>query len=53
MFAALGNRVTALHRDRIGALDLPGDLAPGQYRPIAAAELGAVFASRTRTLTNP
>ena len=53
MFAALGNQVTALHRDRIGALDLPSDLEPGQYRPIATAELAAVFAARTRTLTNP
>jgi 16S rRNA pseudouridine516 synthase len=43
MFAALGNRVTALHRDRIGALDLPSDLAPGDYRPIAPAELEAIF----------
>lgn len=43
MFAALGNRVTALHRDRIGALDLPGDLAPGQYRRIEPAELAAIF----------
>jgi 16S rRNA pseudouridine516 synthase len=43
MFAALGNRVAALHRDRIGALDLPGDLAAGQYRPIEPAELEAIF----------
>jgi 16S rRNA pseudouridine516 synthase len=43
MFAALGNRVTALHRDRIGALDLPADLAAGQYRAIEPAELAAVF----------
>jgi 16S rRNA pseudouridine516 synthase len=25
MFAAVGNHVNALHRDRIGGLDLPGD----------------------------
>jgi 16S rRNA pseudouridine516 synthase len=43
MFAALGNRVSALHRDRIGALDLPSDLGPGDYRPIAPAELDAIF----------
>lgn len=43
MFAALGNRVAALHRDRIGGLDLPGDLAAGQYRPIEPAELEAIF----------
>ncbi len=28
MFAAVGNHVTALHRDRVGALDLPADLEP-------------------------
>ena len=38
MFAAVGLEVAALHRDRIGALDLPADLAPGRYRPITAAE---------------
>lgn len=43
MFAALGNRVAALHRDRIGGLDLPGDLAAGQYRPITPTELEAIF----------
>ena len=29
MFAAIGNHVTALHRDKIGSLDLPKDLEPG------------------------
>ena len=33
MFAALGNHVTALHRDRIGALALPDDLAAGAVSP--------------------
>lgn len=32
MFAATGNHVVALHRDRIGALELPADLAPGDFR---------------------
>lgn len=32
MVAAAGNRVDALHRSRIGALELPADLAPGQWR---------------------
>jgi 16S rRNA pseudouridine516 synthase len=32
MVAAVGNRVEALHRSRYGALALPGDLAPGQWR---------------------
>ena len=32
MVAAVGNRVEALHRSRYGALTLPDDLAPGQWR---------------------
>ncbi len=32
MFAACGNHVVALHRYCIGALALPKDLAPGQWR---------------------
>ena len=35
MFAALGNHVTALHRDRMGQLDLPDDLLPGNYKIIS------------------
>lgn len=44
MFAALGNHVTALHRDRVGGLTLPEDLAPGAYRILDAAALGRIFA---------
>ncbi|WP_395674108.1 RNA pseudouridine synthase [Phenylobacterium sp.] len=44
MFAAVGNHVEALHRDRIGGLDLPSDLAPGAYRIMTAEEIGAIFA---------
>jgi 16S rRNA pseudouridine516 synthase len=43
MFAAVGNHVVALHRDRIGALDLPADLAPGAYRVLAAEATAAIF----------
>jgi 16S rRNA pseudouridine516 synthase len=32
MVAAAGNTVAALHRSRYGALALPADLAPGQWR---------------------
>ena len=32
MIAAVGNRVETLHRSRFGALGLPADLAPGQWR---------------------
>lgn len=42
MIATLGGVVTALHRDRIGQLELPADLAPGQVRPASAAELAAL-----------
>ena len=38
MFAAVGNHVSALHRARIGGLELPADLAPGAYRALDAGE---------------
>lgn len=44
MFAAIGNHVEALHRDEIGGLALPADLAPGQWRLMTAADIEAVFA---------
>lgn len=44
MFAALGNHVTALHRDRVGGLDLPADLEPGGYRVLTGADSAALFA---------
>jgi len=43
MFAAVGNHVTGLHRDRIGGLDLPDDVAPGAWRILAAHEQAAIF----------
>ena len=52
MFAAVGNHVTALHRDRIGALDLPADLAPGRFHLLGGEALMAVFAA-PRTLPDP
>ncbi|MEY4268396.1 MAG: hypothetical protein RIS90_2931 [Pseudomonadota bacterium] len=42
MVAAVGNRVEALHRSQIGRLQLPQDLAPGQWRWLAAADLAAL-----------
>ena len=39
MVAAVGNRVEALHRSRIGDLALPEDLAPGQWRWLTEAEV--------------
>jgi 16S rRNA pseudouridine516 synthase len=41
MIAAVGNRVEGLHRSRIGPLELPPDLAPGQWRWLTAAEVAA------------
>jgi 16S rRNA pseudouridine516 synthase len=43
MFAAVGNHVEALHRSRIGGLAL-GDLAPGAWRIVDAADIEALFA---------
>ena len=43
MFAAAGNHVLALHRIAIGGLRLPADLAEGDWRPLTAAEIAAVF----------
>jgi len=38
MVAAAGNRVEALHRSAFGALVLPADLAPGQWRWLDGAD---------------
>ncbi|WP_185984287.1 pseudouridine synthase [Aureimonas mangrovi] len=43
MFAALGNHVEALHRERIGGLDLPEDLAAGQWRRLTVEDIAAIF----------
>ncbi|MBO9709566.1 MAG: 16S rRNA pseudouridine(516) synthase [Caulobacter sp.] len=43
MFAAVGNHVTALHRERIGGVALPDDLAPGEHRILSAAQAEEVF----------
>lgn len=44
MFAALGNHVTALHRDQIGALSLPDGLTAGSLRLMTAADVAKLFA---------
>lgn len=44
MFAAVGNHVEALHRDRVGGLELPPDLEPGGFRLMSADDVAAVFA---------
>ncbi|AXK72753.1 pseudouridine synthase [Lysobacter sp. TY2-98] len=42
MFAAVGNHVDALHRSRIGALDL-GSLPSGQWRELTPFDVEAIF----------
>jgi 16S rRNA pseudouridine516 synthase len=39
MFHAIGNRITALHRESIGTIHLDPALAPGQYRPLTPEEI--------------
>jgi len=48
MFAALGNHVVALHRDRVGSLALPDDLPAGQFRILGAADLALVLSPPRR-----
>ena len=43
MFAALGNRVTHLHRERVGGLELDAALAPGEWRALTEGEVRAVI----------
>ncbi|HEY2346839.1 MAG TPA: pseudouridine synthase [Xanthomonadaceae bacterium] len=44
MFAACGNRVTALHRSRVGGLDL-GAQQSGAWHALSTAEIALLFAS--------
>ena len=44
MFAALGNRVTDLHRESVGGLDLDPGLSQGQWRVLNPEEVAAVLA---------
>ncbi|CAH0526067.1 16S rRNA pseudouridine(516) synthase RsuA [Vibrio hippocampi] len=43
MFAALGNKVEALHRERIGELELDEMLEPGEYRYLTQEEIDSVW----------
>ncbi len=45
MFAAVGNHVENLHRERVGGLALPEDLAPGGWRLLDQAQIDAIFAA--------
>ena len=42
MVAAVSNRVEALHRSQIGALRLPEDMAPGQWRWLSPTDLAQI-----------
>lgn len=42
MFAALGNRVASLHRERIGAITLTADLPEGKFRQLTRDEINSV-----------
>ena len=44
MFAAVGNHVEGLHRERVGALALPDDLAPGAWRLLDQDQIDLIFA---------
>lgn len=46
MFAAVGNHVATLHRERVGGLTL-GDLPAGEWRILGEVERGALFGRRT------
>lgn len=43
MFAAVGNKVTGLHRQQIGNLVLDSNLEPGQYRSLTQNEIQGIF----------
>ncbi|WP_439476699.1 pseudouridine synthase [Brevundimonas sp.] len=45
MFAAVGNHVEGLHRERVGGLSLPDDLAPGEWRLLDQGGIDAIFAA--------
>jgi 16S rRNA pseudouridine516 synthase len=46
MFAAVGNHVEALHRERVGGLALPADLEPGAWRLLTADDVTVLFGNR-------
>ena len=43
MFAATGNRVVTLHRDKIGAFELTKSMAPGTWRRLQSDEARMLF----------
>lgn len=43
MFAATGNHVEELHRERLGDLSLSGGMAPGQWKLISDEDVALIF----------
>lgn len=43
MFAATGNHVEELHRERLGGLSLPEGMAPGQWKLLSDEEIALIF----------
>ncbi|AXT70579.1 16S rRNA pseudouridine(516) synthase RsuA [Vibrio sp. dhg] len=43
MFAALGNKVEYLHRERIGSIELDEALEPGDYRYLTQEEIDSIW----------
>ncbi|CAM3948471.1 16S rRNA pseudouridine(516) synthase RsuA [Vibrio neonatus] len=43
MFAALGNKVVGLHRERIGNITLDENLELGEYRDLTEQEINSIF----------
>ena len=43
MFAALGNKVEHLHRERIGQIELDENLEPGEYRFLTQDEIDSIW----------
>lgn len=43
MFAALGNKVIGLHRERIGQITLDETLEPGEYRYLTEEEVASIW----------
>ena len=43
MFAALGNKVEALHRERIGEIEMDESLELGEYRYLTQEEVDSIW----------
>ena len=42
MFGAIGNKVTELHRDRVGDIFLDNSLSIGEYRELTTSEIDSI-----------